>query len=95
MTNRHAETWSVGFLSESNRLNTSATSNLQIVNGLQKSSAAMAAMDSTLEENIALFTAAQEIIQDDSSVGNALKTVSMRIRGKVHCLHIAKAICYV
>lgn len=61
--------------------NTAATSNDQIVTGLEKSSAAMALMGSTLEENIALFTAGQEIIQNDSQVGNALRSISMRIRG--------------
>lgn len=61
--------------------NTAATSNQQIITGLQNSSAAMATMGSTLEENIALFTAAQEITQDESKVGNALRSISMRIRG--------------
>lgn len=61
--------------------NTAATSNAEIINGLQNSSAAMAAMGSTLEENIALFTAAQEITQDDLKVGNALRSISMRVRG--------------
>lgn len=61
--------------------NTAATSNDEIVTGLEKSSAAMALMGSSLEENIALFTAGQEIIQNDSQVGNALRSISMRIRG--------------
>lgn len=61
--------------------NTAATSNEQIITGLQNSASAMAAMNSTLEENIALFTAAQEITQDDSKVGNALRSISMRVRG--------------
>lgn len=61
--------------------NTAATSNDQIITGLQNSASAMKAMGSTLDENIALFTAAQEIIQDDSKVGNALRSISMRIRG--------------
>ena len=47
--------------------NTAATSNAEIISGLQNSASAMAAMNSTLEENIALFTAAQEITQDDSN----------------------------
>ena len=34
----------------------------------------------SLEQNIALFTAGQEIIQDASKVGNAIRTISMRIR---------------
>ncbi|WP_251316655.1 phage tail tape measure protein [Flintibacter muris] len=61
--------------------NTAATSNAEIINGLQNSASAMAAMNSTLDENIALFTAAQEITQDDSKVGNALRSISMRVRG--------------
>ena len=61
--------------------NTAATSNAEIITGLQNSASAMAAMNSSLEENIALFTAAQEITQDDSKVGNALRSISMRIRG--------------
>lgn len=61
--------------------NTAATSNQQIITGLQNSASAMSAMGSTLEENIALFTAAQEITQDESKVGNALRSISMRIRG--------------
>ena len=71
-----------GVMSKINKIgNTAATSNDQIVEGLQQSSAAMATMGSTLDENIALFTAAQEITQDASKVGNALRSISMRIRG--------------
>ena len=58
-----------------------ATSNGEIVTGLQNSAAAMAVMGTSLEETIALFTAAQEITQDASKVGNALRSMSMRIRG--------------
>lgn len=54
--------------------NTAGTSNEQILSGLSNSAAAMAAMNSSLEENIALFTAAQEITQDANKVGNALRT---------------------
>ncbi len=61
--------------------NTAGTSNEQIINGLQHSASALSAMGSSLEENIALFTAAQEIIQNDSKVGNAIRTITMRIRG--------------
>ena len=47
-----------GIMSKINIIgNTAATSNDQIVTGLEKSSSAMAVMGSTLEENIALFTA--------------------------------------
>ena len=48
---------------------------------LQKSSATMKASGNSLEESIALGTVAQEVQQDSSKVGNALKTISQRIRG--------------
>jgi len=48
---------------------------------LKNSSASMAAANSTFEETVALITAAQEITQDSSKVGNALRTISMRLRG--------------
>ena len=58
-----------------------ATSNAEIAEGLRNSSAAMAAVGGTLEDNIALFTAGQEIIQDASQVGNAIRSITLRIRG--------------
>lgn len=66
--------------------NTAATSNDQIITGLERSASAVAMMNTnldksaSLEQNIALFTAGQEIIQDASKVGNAIRTISMRIR---------------
>lgn len=71
-----------GIISKINAVgNTAATSNEDIVEGLQNSSSAMAMMGATLDETIALFTAGQEIAQDSSKVGNALRTIAMRIRG--------------
>lgn len=61
--------------------NTQAVSNSDIVNFLTRSSSAMKEANNTLEETIALGTAATEITRDADGVGNALKTVSMRIRG--------------
>lgn len=57
------------FYAESNRLNAYATSNDQIVAGLERSSAAMNAANNSLEETIALFTAGQEITQDAEKMG--------------------------
>lgn len=54
--------------------NTYATDNSQIIEGLQRSSAAMAAMGSNFEETVALFTAGQEVVQDASLMGNALRS---------------------
>lgn len=61
--------------------NSFGVSNEQIIKGLTKSAAAFAMMGGSLEENIALFTAAQEIVQNPEQVGNALRSISMRIRG--------------
>lgn len=57
-----------------------ALSNADIVAMLQDSASAMAKGNNTLEETIALETAAFEIIQDQS-VGNGFKTVALRLRG--------------
>ena len=62
-------------------MNTAATSNDDIVTMLEKSSSAMAEGNNTLAETIALESSAFEIVQDASTVGNAFKTISMRIRG--------------
>lgn len=71
-----------GIMSKINIIgNTAATSNADIVNMLTRSSSAMAEANNTLEETIALETAAVEITQDADSVGTAFKTISMRIRG--------------
>lgn len=62
-------------------MNTQAVSNNDIATFLQKSSAAMAEANNSLEETIALGTAATEITRDASNTGNVLKTMAMRIRG--------------
>ncbi len=74
MTNR--QKWSVPFLVkwESNRLNSFALSNTDIMEALKNSSSAMAVANNTLDETIALITAGNEIVQDASKVGNGLRT---------------------
>lgn len=70
-----------GILSKVNIIgNTAATSNGEIVEMLQKSSAAMREANNTLEETIALETAAVEITRDSASTGTAWKTISARLR---------------
>lgn len=61
--------------------NTAATSNDEIVDMLTRSSAAMSAANNTLEETIALETAAVEITRSAETTGTAFKTLSMRLRG--------------
>lgn len=63
--------------------NTAATSNQEILQGLQNSAAALAGMDSTLDENIALFTAGQEIAQDASKVGKSILPKHMVTYGAI------------
>ncbi len=64
-----------GILSKVNIIgNTAATSNDEIVEMLEKSSSAMKEANNTLEETIALETAAVEITRDPASVGTAFKT---------------------
>lgn len=71
-----------GILSKINDIgNKFGTSNAEIAEGLKKSSAAMAAVGGSIEDNIALFTAGQEIAQDASQVGNAIRSIALRIRG--------------
>ncbi len=60
--------------------NNLALSNANIVKMLQDSVSAMAESRNTLEETIALESAAYEIVQNES-VGNGFKTVALRLRG--------------
>lgn len=68
------------FASESNRLNNFAISSTGIGEALLNSSAALAASNNSLDESIALITAANEVIQSPEKVGTALKAMSMYIR---------------
>jgi TP901 family phage tail tape measure protein len=52
-----------------------------IGDALQVSASAMAAAGNTLDETIALTTAANTIVQNPNTVGTALKTLSLRTRG--------------
>lgn len=71
-----------GIMSKVNIIgNTAATSNAEIVEMMKKSSSAMKEANNSLEETIALETAAVEITRNAEMVGTAYKTVSMRLRG--------------
>lgn len=60
--------------------NNFAISSTGIGEALQKSAAAMNAAGNSLDETIALITAANTIVQNPESVGTTLKTVSMFLR---------------
>lgn len=61
--------------------NSFAVTNGDILTGLEKSSASMAAIGEDINDTIALFTAGQEILQDADIMGNALRSITMRVRG--------------
>lgn len=61
--------------------NNFAISSGGIGDALQRSASSMAAANNTLDQTIALITAANTVVQDPTSVGTAFKTISMRIRG--------------
>lgn len=58
-----------------------AETNADIVTGMEKSAATFAALEQSAEDAFALFTGAQEVMQNAEVVGTALKTLSLRIRG--------------
>ena len=62
--------------------NAFATTNAEIGEMLTRSSAAMKEANNSLEETIALETAAVEVTRNAERTGTAFRTVSMRIRGK-------------
>lgn len=59
-----------------------AISSAGIGEALQRSSASLSQANNSLEQSIALAVAANDVIQNPEQVGSALKTVSLRIRGK-------------
>lgn len=61
--------------------NNYAISTANLADSLTRSSAALVAAGNSLEQASALTVAGNTILQDPESVGNALKVVSMRIRG--------------
>lgn len=61
--------------------NNFAISSGGIGDAMQRSAAALAAANNTIDESIALIVAANNVIQDPDMVGTMWKTVSMRIRG--------------
>ena len=60
---------------------------------LQRVASAMRAANNTLDETIALTTVANEIVQNPEMVAQGWRTVALRIRGRITCLHIEKSIC--
>lgn len=62
-------------------MNNFAISSGGIGEALERSASSLMAANNTIDESIALITAANTVVQNPESVGNAFKTISMRIRG--------------
>lgn len=61
--------------------NSFAETNLDIVEGMERSAAALSATGTSYQEAFSLFTGAQEVLQSSEIAGRALRSISMRIRG--------------
>ena len=61
--------------------NNFAISSGGIGEALERSASSLDAANNTLDESIALITAANTVVQNPEQVGTAFKTISMRIRG--------------
>lgn len=81
MTTRHILLWSVPLLWESNRTNEFAESAADVGDGLSKSASVLSAAGADINEAAGLFTGINEVLQDSSTSGSALKIITLRIRG--------------
>ncbi len=61
--------------------NNFAISSGGIGEAMERSASSLMAANNTIDESIALITAANTVVQDPAQVGTAFKTISMRIRG--------------
>ena len=66
--------------------NNYAVSSDGIATALQDSASALMEGGVNLEQAAALVAAANRVIQDPNSVGSALRTISLRLRGKIYAL---------
>ena len=62
-------------------MNSFAITSAGIGEALQRSASALHSAGNTLDESVALVTAANSVIQNPEQVGTALKTLALRLRG--------------
>nr|DAU18241.1 MAG TPA: minor tail protein [Bacteriophage sp.] len=67
-------------ITESNRMNTMAESNADIVAGMERSAAALAAVGTSTADAFSLFSSINEVLQNAEKSGTALRSVALRIR---------------
>lgn len=88
---------SITIVDKLNKLgNEYATSAAALGDGLSRSASAMDTSGTDINKTLAMLTGGTEITQNASEFGNFLKVGSMRIRGKLLCLHTRKVCmrCY-
>lgn len=88
---------SITIVDKLNKLgNEYATSAAALGGGLARSASAMSTSGTDINKTLAMLTGGTEITQNASEFGNFLKVGSMRIRGKLLCLHTRKVCmqCY-
>ena len=66
--------------------NNYAVSSDGLATALQDSASALMEGGNNLEQSVALIAAANKVVQDPNSVGSALRTISLRLRGKICAL---------
>ncbi|MDY4576812.1 MAG: phage tail tape measure protein [Anaerobutyricum hallii] len=97
MTNRYSYTIVSRVLNlKVTELNNFATSSADLGEGLTKSASALNTAGVDLSHTLAMLTGGAEITQNANEFGSFLKIASMRIRGKLLCLHTRKVCmpCY-
>ena len=60
--------------------NTMAESNQDIVEGMKRSAAALAAVGTDVKDSFALFSSIQEVLQNSEKSGTSLRSVALRLR---------------
>lgn len=60
--------------------NTMALSNQDIVEGMERSAAALAAVGTSVQDGLAMFSGIQEVLQNAEKSGTALRSVALRVR---------------
>lgn len=78
---------SISIIDKLNALgNQYAVSSADLGTGLSNSASSLALAGNSIDQTLAMITAMSEVTQDASESGNAIKILSMRLRGRIHQL---------
>ena len=82
----------MGIVDRMNNLsNKYALSAADLGSGLAKAASALALGGNDLNQTMALIVGGTEITQDSEKTANAIKILTLRLRGKHTCLHIVSS----